>query len=502
MMDRYNDLKILLKKWESSFVQEHKRKPNKEDIDSASQEIKELYREYRALKMTRENAENEKMTASNSGISKQDDVIADSGCWGSHLNRVNTPSTKLTSKERDSLKVSSLYYGMKLKLNMGTLTKDRPTSLKKSFTPKRTLKKSPEMSTNTATVESPPLCVPNPSICTAPLSCSRVPSLSTEEEDQPLQGLNVAKIISPLTCSKKEEKAQRLHNSMIKRLSSLDSGWLERCQVFAKVEQEDEMPIGNMANGNLNAEYSKKSNLSNHLVMSSKEDAVDQVPEIPKEQVCSLNHTESKEKEGSVNGFQKTPSDHKTEKVTKSKYVENMHEYEFNEDEHPLSTDSKQNSGNAEFEQETQETQKIGKEIHSAVVSETEQPRKEIRKINKKRRRVEETVNSLEPTSVPKKRKTTKGSPVSTVGEKCSKPKADRRCGSKDVTEESSIAEKLKLDQTHSIENIFGELEDEAEAMKNSNTHASRGRRLGSKPTDGNFVRINLKKNLTLKDLH
>uniref|UniRef100_A0A8C4T3C3 DNA 3'-5' helicase n=1 Tax=Erpetoichthys calabaricus TaxID=27687 RepID=A0A8C4T3C3_ERPCA len=114
-MDRYNDLKILLKKWESSFVQEHKRKPNKVIATG-------LYREYRALKMTRENAENEKMTASNSGISKQDD-IADSGCWGSHLNRVNTPSTKLTSKERDSLKVSSLYYGMKLKLNMGTLTK-------------------------------------------------------------------------------------------------------------------------------------------------------------------------------------------------------------------------------------------------------------------------------------------------------------------------------------------------------------------------------------------
>ncbi|XP_039593277.1 ATP-dependent DNA helicase Q4 isoform X2 [Polypterus senegalus] len=497
MMDRYNDLKILLKKWESSFVQEHKRKPNKEDIDSASQETKELYREYRALKTTRENAENEKMTASNSGISKQDDVIADSGCWGSHLNRVNTPSTKLTSKERDSLKVSALYYGMKLKSNMGTLTKDRPTSLKKSFTPKRTLKKSPEKTTNTATVESPPLCVPNPSICTTPLSCSRVPSLSTEEEDQPFQGLNVAKIISPVTCTKNEVKAQRLRNSMIKRLSSLDPGWLERCRVFAKVEQEDEMPIRNMANGNLNAEYSKKNNLPNHLVMSSKEDAVD--PEMLKELVCSLNSTETKQKEGSVNGFQKTPSDHKTEKVTKSKYVENMHQYEFNEDEHPLSTDSKQNSGNAEFEQKTQETQKIGKEIHSGVASEAEQPRKEIRKINKKRQRAEETVNSLEPTSVPKKRKTTKGSPVSTVGEKCGKPKAGRRCGSKEVTEESSSAQNLKPDQTHSIENIFGELEDEAEAMRNTNTHASRGRRLGSKPTDGNFVRINLKKKSHVK---
>lgn len=29
MSDRYNDVKILLKNWERTFLQEHERKPNK-----------------------------------------------------------------------------------------------------------------------------------------------------------------------------------------------------------------------------------------------------------------------------------------------------------------------------------------------------------------------------------------------------------------------------------------------------------------------------------------
>ncbi|XP_030002338.1 ATP-dependent DNA helicase Q4 isoform X1 [Sphaeramia orbicularis] len=41
-------------------------------------------------------------------------------------------SPKLTSQDRDSLKASAQYYGLKFKANVGSLTKERPMSLKKS----------------------------------------------------------------------------------------------------------------------------------------------------------------------------------------------------------------------------------------------------------------------------------------------------------------------------------------------------------------------------------
>lgn len=49
--------------------------------------------------------------------------------WGSHLNRSALPasSPKLTSQDRDSLKASSQYYGLKLKNNLASLSKVRIT---------------------------------------------------------------------------------------------------------------------------------------------------------------------------------------------------------------------------------------------------------------------------------------------------------------------------------------------------------------------------------------
>lgn len=51
--------------------------------------------------------------------------VKESDCWGSHLSRKNMPvaSPKLTSIERESLQASAQYFGMKLKLNLGSLTK-------------------------------------------------------------------------------------------------------------------------------------------------------------------------------------------------------------------------------------------------------------------------------------------------------------------------------------------------------------------------------------------
>ncbi|XP_013768250.1 ATP-dependent DNA helicase Q4 [Pundamilia nyererei] len=130
-MDRYNDVKVLLKNWEQGFVKEHKRKPNKEDIDRAPEETRNLYKEYRSLKQAKENS-NE---AANGHTHNQ----KESDCWGSHLNRsaLPTSSPKLTSQDRDSLKASSQYYGLKLKNNLSSISKERPVSLKKMHRPGR-----------------------------------------------------------------------------------------------------------------------------------------------------------------------------------------------------------------------------------------------------------------------------------------------------------------------------------------------------------------------------
>ncbi|XP_026012839.1 ATP-dependent DNA helicase Q4 [Astatotilapia calliptera] len=130
-MDRYNDVKVLLKNWEQGFVKEHKRKPNKEDIDRAPEETRNLYKEYRSLKQAKEN--------SNEAANGHTHSQKESDCWGSHLNRsaLPTSSPKLTSQDRDSLKASSQYYGLKLKNNLSSINKERPVSLKKMHRPGR-----------------------------------------------------------------------------------------------------------------------------------------------------------------------------------------------------------------------------------------------------------------------------------------------------------------------------------------------------------------------------
>ncbi|CDQ85431.1 unnamed protein product [Oncorhynchus mykiss] len=57
---------------------------------------------------------------------------------------VAAPKLTLTAKERESLQASAQYFDMKLKsnLDLGALTKERPVSLKKSFTPRGTPLKS------------------------------------------------------------------------------------------------------------------------------------------------------------------------------------------------------------------------------------------------------------------------------------------------------------------------------------------------------------------------
>ncbi|XP_073338845.1 ATP-dependent DNA helicase Q4 isoform X2 [Pagrus major] len=135
-MDRYNEVKLLLKNWEQGFVKEHQRKPNKEDIDEAPEDTRKLYKEYRGLKQAKENSSSD---AASRHVEQSRSTTEETDCWGAHLNRSALPvsSPKLTPQDRDSLKASAQYYGLKLKNNLATLSKERPVSLKKSVLPGR-----------------------------------------------------------------------------------------------------------------------------------------------------------------------------------------------------------------------------------------------------------------------------------------------------------------------------------------------------------------------------
>uniref|UniRef100_A0A7N8X5E8 DNA 3'-5' helicase n=1 Tax=Mastacembelus armatus TaxID=205130 RepID=A0A7N8X5E8_9TELE len=93
-MDRYNQVKLLLKRWEQSFVKQHRRKPDKIFLYS--------------------------IHSHSLSLSVCCLFMQESDCWGAHLNRSLLPASfpRPTSQDRDSLKASAQYYGMKLKNNL------------------------------------------------------------------------------------------------------------------------------------------------------------------------------------------------------------------------------------------------------------------------------------------------------------------------------------------------------------------------------------------------
>uniref|UniRef100_A0A672Z955 DNA 3'-5' helicase n=1 Tax=Sphaeramia orbicularis TaxID=375764 RepID=A0A672Z955_9TELE len=138
-MDRYNMVKLLLKNWEQEFVRDHQRKPNKVKKKNRNHSLfyEKLYKEYRSLKQAKENSSSTNSTKFTTLVCANLCIFLlfqGSDCWGAHLNRSAMPasSPKLTSQDRDSLKASAQYYGLKFKANVGSLTKERPMSLKKS----------------------------------------------------------------------------------------------------------------------------------------------------------------------------------------------------------------------------------------------------------------------------------------------------------------------------------------------------------------------------------
>uniref|UniRef100_A0A8C9VIJ7 DNA 3'-5' helicase n=1 Tax=Scleropages formosus TaxID=113540 RepID=A0A8C9VIJ7_SCLFO len=255
-MERYDRVKILLKKWEKSFTEENQRKPNKVRGDDVQRVAVELYGEYRALKeeASADTSREPEETLERQAPSKVKRSKVNFDTWGTHLNRKNmpAPSPKLTPKDRESLHASVQYFGMKLKANLGALLKDKPVSLKKSFTPGRAPMKSWKEGPHQSVAADTEPALPRPAD-TCPRPCVTPAEASCAEESDELFDMLPAFTLSkrhPPTSGTPDalaERAVRLRCSVTERLSSVDGGWLKRCQVFDEVENGEEPATGNLS---------------------------------------------------------------------------------------------------------------------------------------------------------------------------------------------------------------------------------------------------------------
>ncbi|KAG9355410.1 hypothetical protein JZ751_000248 [Albula glossodonta] len=252
-MDRYNDVKILLKKWEVSFLQQYKRKPNKDDIDRAADDTKQLYKEYKTLKQVRELSCNGASGQSDQAKSTARQTESESDCWGSHLNRRNLPAAapKLTPLDKDSLQASAQYYGMKLKSNIGASAKERSVSLKKTFTPRRQPLKSRKEGQDPSNDTDSMAVLPQPANTCPDLPAAPLETTSAKAGEEPFDtipafALSKTCISAGSTPDGSTHKAQLLRQAITRRLSSVDSAWLKRCQEFDEVENKEKPVTGNL----------------------------------------------------------------------------------------------------------------------------------------------------------------------------------------------------------------------------------------------------------------
>ncbi|XP_072432516.1 ATP-dependent DNA helicase Q4 isoform X1 [Chiloscyllium punctatum] len=249
-MDRYTELKLALKKWETLFFERNRRKPTKVDVACASEETQKLYREYRTIKQNREEhtTENNHRPPVDSGSkplmkTNQNEEASKCDTWGLHLNRQNRKFQELTPKEHGALKASAQYYGMKLKEKLGTSGKVRPISLRKSLTSRRT-----QMSKEIDDGENGPV------IGGHPVTPKPAEDLQLESQDFPdgsdqlefqhpvMKGISPSKVLRTQTRTPQStNKLQQLQQCVSRRLSSIDRGWLDRCQ--ERTQPDVELPI-------------------------------------------------------------------------------------------------------------------------------------------------------------------------------------------------------------------------------------------------------------------
>ncbi|KAM6899998.1 ATP-dependent DNA helicase Q4 [Xenentodon cancila] len=593
-MDRY-EVKVLLKSWEQDFVKQHKRKPNKDDIDQAPEETRKLYKEYRSLKQAKGNSSREAATSGHSpatsghnpatsghnpatipaelnSTQKVRESKEESDFWGAHLNRKAMPksSPTLNHHERENLKASSQYYGLKLKNNLATLSKERPASLKKSHisgrVPLNYLKDGQTESKNspnsvaaaeTATADKEPSLFspgglkacqrsltsktrhpvepevqfkpfqpePGDSVCsfssnsykndssdkeisshyiptnlTSPTTSSSLLSSLTPQRTfgTVSEGFGATEKLNESTGSLRDQKVnsdslEPPHRgfdsgtpagfkgglggyrggavgrpSPASRLSLVDKKWLQRCQVFGEMEAEEKPGAGNH------------------------DTKMDQRIEKEREQGAGVKTAGKEEKES-------LETDERLSIVTREKLV----------GENP-SQSAKQSVGKASGGVEGKEKKKTDEELERAteivIRTDDENPSSPKTKTGKKRgrKRVREgddmEVNTTEDVMVKKKRRTSKkkeDTPIVNTNPTTAGKAKKKRSKKKEEDEEDEDAKEPEVPQNASQENLLGEIDKEFRSKRRYPTQTVKSRL--TKNSEGNFVKINLKKKSHVK---
>ncbi|XP_072781199.1 ATP-dependent DNA helicase Q4 isoform X2 [Taeniopygia guttata] len=232
-MERRQELKVLLKRWEGEFLRQWSRKPNQADIKEAPEEIRAQYREFWALQR-RDGAGGESQKSQNSQKSQtatNDQQVEDSGFWGSHLNR----APKIPGKSRKTPTGISEIFGMKLKAKLGTAGKEPP------LTPRRTRnpRKPPKISDSQN--------LPNPETPEPP----KPPDLDAEtlpSEKNPKNSPEFPDLLPHPEFPADSGRFRQLRRNVGRTLASLDPDWIRRCEEIPENPQEFPADFGNFGN--------------------------------------------------------------------------------------------------------------------------------------------------------------------------------------------------------------------------------------------------------------
>ncbi|XP_068188939.1 ATP-dependent DNA helicase Q4 isoform X2 [Antennarius striatus] len=517
-MDRYDDVKRLLKNWEQEFVRKHQKKPEKEDIDRAPEETRKLYKEYRCLKLAKENSSTDAAGCGDpSRATPEVNMSQKSDFWGAHLNRRAQPasSPRLTSQDRDSLKASAQYYGLKLKSNLAALSKERPVSLKKSSLPGRlplnslkdtqTAKGNTPVGVKASPVEPEDLFEPfepltescdpaNAGINLNVSNSSRKSSVSKRPQNQgassPASSSAPSSVLfSSLSSPSKvgissedvglREIPQALGGfrggtvsgavggrpSPASRFNCIDRKWLERCQVFGEMEAEVRPGAGNQdisldKTGETERRKKVEGNTQNERVGKEEMDADGtrrEAIELGRDEAVQSSNNEIKKRQRGEEKQKKKGSEEKERGLTPP----------------PASEDA------ADTNHKAKGTKKGGMKRQREGEN-TEGEQTEEGGVKKRSRYAIKTEGSSDVTAGPAQ-------------------EGKKRRAKKKVDEEGEAKEEKETTQVTKVpqENLLGEIEEEFEAKRMHRYQPVRPR--NPPGTEGNFVKINLKKKSHVK---
>ncbi|XP_054023504.1 ATP-dependent DNA helicase Q4 [Dryobates pubescens] len=223
-MERQQEVKALLKRWEADFFRERQRKPSQADVEEAPEDIRRLYKEYKTLKQQKEEMDPSRISSPSPQEHQETpamEKVPDSGFWGAHLNR--QPRAPRPSRHARAVpKASAQFYGMRLKSNLAAAGKETPLTPRRTPVPRRTptvSKLQPDLGTSD---KAPPL-VPSQSEEDEPGDLVLPPSVSGLAPIILTAGLTPPQTPPP-------SKFQHLKQTVAQRLGSLDPAWLQRCQ--------------------------------------------------------------------------------------------------------------------------------------------------------------------------------------------------------------------------------------------------------------------------------